>query len=230
MLSVDTTNATAQLGRFEAALQRYAVVTLKSTEEILEKKGRDLGIKLYEEFRARQWGGAGKGRGRTLATAEAEQRYREGRGTRLRPAIKAAYLKERAALRHQKRALANTRARGRLREKYLGRELAARGSGIGVLAASFLWYRNRTTRTGIVQVPNRTGRPLGRVERGERSLRIVGLGNIDKSGSTGIGIVDTRYGLTARALARSEADIQVYLDRKARETAAKAFGDGGTIR
>ena len=96
-------------------------------------------------------------------------------------------------------------------------ELAARESGIGVLAASFLWYRKRSNNAmGTFLVPNRTGKPLGYVERTENAMRIVGE-------TPGLGTVDAKYSVVVGAINTATADMVDYITRKERELFSQAF-------
>ena len=100
---------------------------------------------------------------------------------------------------------------------YVGKEVALRQAGIGMLAASFLWYRKRISQAKkTYYVPNRTGKPLGYVERGDGFLRIVGE-------AEGLDVVDARYSIVQAALARETADIAEYLTRKELELFGVAF-------
>jgi hypothetical protein len=236
-LTIDTSQATAALQRLNTALGRYALETGKSLEDVLAKKGRDLSIKLFQEFRSRQWGGEGARTAATrksLAGLELRQRTQAGEGTRLRPSLLAAYRAEKgnkirsALARRSRRRVKLTSGRLTIWQKMVGKETAARARGIGVLAASFLWFRRAGKGKGRRFVRNRTGRPLGFADVGDRSLHIVGLGSVGSAGA-GIGSVDVRYGLSKRAIDRVSADTEQYLvDRQAKAFAA-AFGNGGRI-
>ena len=176
-----------------------------------------------------QFGGDPKRRG--IAAAELAARTSSGRGTKVRSALLARYQSarkdlgfsvrsfgqagryattkaERAEARRDGRAARKRRAD--LWRKIVGAEIALRQSGIGVLAASFLMFRNRSSQArGTYQTPNRTGRPLGFVTVTDDSMEIA-------SYATGIGTVESRYGIVDRALNASADDMLVYLrDREA---------------
>jgi len=201
------------------SLAAYALASRKNLDEVLEKKGRDLGIKLFQGYRARQWGGAARRAG--IARSELVARTAAGRGTKIRESILRGFRAEVVTapkVRDAKSARGKAAARRRrasIWQKYVGREIAARQRGIGVLAASFLWFRKRKASSGnrgIEYVRNRTGRPLGGVEKGADFLRIQGY-------TAGLGAVGARYGIIRRALLLVQADMDVYLARKQDEAA-----------
>jgi hypothetical protein len=218
--------------RFNAALGRYMQLTSKLPDEVLEKKGRDLGIRLFRGFRDRQYGGPQRNAG--LARRELAQRTAACAGTRVRSSLMREYLTKRAALRSQIASFVGPRnARGELGtikqriglwQSFVGREVGLRQRGIGVLAASFLWYRRRSSQArGTFFVKNRTGRPLGSVEKGDGFLKIT-------SQVPGITEVDERYGVVDRALGEAAVDMMNYVSRKERENYAAAFRSlGGAI-
>jgi len=118
--------------------------------------------------------------------------------------------------------LAESRKMRRLRtdlwRRIVGRELSARQAGIGMLGASFLWYRKRSSQSkGTYYMPNRTGKPLGYVDRGDGYLRIVGE-------AAGLEVVDPRYGIVSQALAIETADMVPYIERREREIFGQTLG------
>lgn len=227
---------THNIDAFSSAFSRYVQESSKSPREALEAKGRDLGIRLYRGFSQHKWGGAGKNR-RGIALAELSQRTADKKGTILRPSLMAQYLGKRQILRSESRALGNftgpqnartargnaraqlrnQRARVSLWQSFVGKEVGRRQAGIGVLAASFLWYRGRSSQArGKYFVKNKTGNSLGFVDRGENTFRIVGL-------TKGLATIDARYGIVNTALAGAAGDMMVYIRRKQREAFTKAF-------
>jgi hypothetical protein len=228
-----------QMRRLGETVDRYQRLTGLTNDEVLEKKGRDLGIQLYRGYRDRRYGGESK-LGRTLPLAELRQRSASGRGIRVRAKILERYRSERRFLLRERRALRgvsrpltqqgqrasdaglrrNQRARIGAWRRAVGREISARASGMGVLSVSFLWYRRRPGRDGLgrritVYRRNKSGQPLGYVEKGKDSLRIVGM-------TEGLDIVDARYGIVTRAIGRTISDMEVYISRKHREALAAA--------
>ena len=233
MISIETS-----LASFNAQLARYMELSKKLPNQILEKKGRDLGIKLFEGFREHQFGGNPKRKG--IAAEELRQRSSQGRGIRVRPSLRKRYEQGREHLTYSVRSFgqgarrslllsdyreakrdgrAARKRRSSLWQKAVGMELAARESGIGVLAASFLWFRKRSNNSmGTFLVPNRTGKPLGYVERTENAMRIVGE-------TPGLGTVDAKYSVVVGAINTATADMVDYITRKERELFNMAFSN-----
>jgi len=233
MISIETS-----LASFNAQLARYMELSKKLPNQILEKKGRDLGIKLFEGFREHQFGGNPKRKG--IAAEELRQRSSQGRGIRVRPSLRKRYEQGREHLTYSVRSFgqgarrslllsdyreakregrAARKRRSALWKKAVGMELAARESGIGVLAASFLWYRKRSNNSmGTFLVPNRTGKPLGYVERSENALRIVGE-------TPGLSAVDAKHSVVVGAINTATADMVEYVTRKERELFNMAFSN-----
>lgn len=233
MITIETS-----LASFNAQLARYMELSKKLPNQILEKKGRDLGIKLFEGFREHQFGGNPKRKG--IAAEELRQRSSQGRGIRVRPSLRKRYEQGREYLTYSVRSFgqaarrslllsdyreakregrAARKRRSALWKKTVGMELAARESGIGVLAASFLWFRKRSNNSmGTFLVPNRTGKPLGYVERTENAMRIVGE-------TEGLAATDAKYHVVAGAINTATADMVDYITRKERELFNMAFSN-----
>jgi hypothetical protein len=214
MSSMITTN----IGEFNVVFSRYVQLTRRSLDDMLDKKGRDLGIRLYKGFAERKFGGPGKVK-KGLALAELATRTKEGRGTLVRRSLLNEYLAARKELRRsiKKSNLRNIKQRVSLWQKYVGKEIAIRQKGIGALAASFLWFRARFSQVrGIYYVRNKTGRPLGYAEKGDGYLRIVGM-------TDGLEEVDARYGIVSTALTEAAADMLIYIERKERENFFSVF-------
>ena len=233
MITIETS-----LAKFNEQLSRYMQLSKKLPGDILEKKGRDLGIKLFEGFREHQFGGNPKRKG--IAAEELRQRSSQGRGIRVRPSLRKRYEQGREYLTYSVRSFgqgarrslllsdyreakrggrAARKRRSALWKKTVGMELAARESGIGVLAASFLWFRKRSNNSmGTFLVPNRTGKPLGYVERTENAMRIVGE-------TEGLAATDAKYQVVAGAINTATADMVDYITRKERELFNMAFSN-----
>ena len=234
MITIETS-----IDAFNAQLARYMQLSKKLPDEILEKKGRDLGIKLFEGFRSHQFGGNPRRRG--IAAEELRNRSAQGRGIRVRPSILAKYRSERSKLNSALRSIGQRKRsasehgtlddwsnarderatmrdlRAKLWQRTVGAELSLRESGIGVLAASFLWYRKRSNNArGTFLMPNRTGKPLGYVERTENALRIVGL-------TPGLSVVDAKYSVVVGAINTATADMVDYVTKKERALFKQAF-------
>jgi len=231
MITIETT-----LEKFNERFARYTELNKRAPDMLLEHKGRDLGIKLFEGFREHQFGGNPKRKG--IAAEELRQRSSQGRGIRVRPSLRKRYEQGREYLTYSVRSFgqgarrslllsdyreakregrAARKRRSALWKKTVGMELAARESGIGVLAASFLWFRKRSNNSmGTFLVPNRTGKPLGYVERTENAMRIVGE-------TEGLAATDAKYHVVAGAINTATADMVDYITRKERELFSQAF-------
>jgi hypothetical protein len=102
----------------------------------------------------------------------------------------------------------------------VGREVGLRQQGIGVLAVGWLWYRQRSTRKGVVFVKNQTGRKLGWVSISDNSLQVT---NVQR----GIGILVDRYRIVQRAESAALSDIAIYMGKKQGRAMGLAFLEHG---
>jgi hypothetical protein len=236
MISIET-----NMAAFNSTLAQYMALSSKTPDEVLEKKGRDLGIRLFQKFSAVKYGGPGA-RKAGLAKLDLKARTADGRGTKLRPSVLQEYLQQRTALRRdaaeiksgisgyagalsKRDANKNNRTilksaldRINLWQSYVGKEVALRQRGIGVLAASFLWYRKRSSQArGTYFVRNQTSKVLGYVEKGENFLRIVGE-------TEGLAKVDSRYGIVSAAIVEAQQDMVEYINTKQSALSRQLFG------
>lgn len=88
-VTIATTPDSAAIHRWAEVFRTYDATNKRATSELIAKKGRDLGIKLFEGFRDVQFGGDPKRRG--VAQAELAARTSAGRGTKVRSALLARY-------------------------------------------------------------------------------------------------------------------------------------------
>lgn len=218
------TTVESNLKEFNAAFARYVEVwTARGhgiLDDALEKKGRDIGIRLWKGFTAHKWGGAGKPPS-NLARSELDDRAAEGRGIKVRASLRDEYLAARTELRNAtrgKKTAGVIKKKIALWQSFVGRELALRQRGIGVLAASFLWFRKRGRGNGVYLVPNRRGRAIGAVERGPTFFRIIA----DVAGQS---VVDSRYAIVESVLAGATEDIESYLKTREREHFRAVFAN-----
>lgn len=214
--------------KFAVALNGYIAAHPTRVADMLIKKGNDLGIRLFHGYTEHKWGGPGKHAG--LAVAEARARGASGRGTVLREKLQGIFDQGRADLtkdvrsagqlkrtaerhgvaglgfRQQQidRGLVARERRATLWSKVLRTELSLRQSGIGALAASFLWSRKRSNSLGTRLSLNRTGRPIGGVTMSENGIEV-------RAAAGGIADVGTRYGIVDKALSESADDMFKYL-------------------
>lgn len=212
---------TEALERFQTRLADYAAGSTRSASEVLDVKGRDLGIKLFKGFQAVRFGAGRKG----IAMAELIARRNLGKGTKVRPSLQQEYRHQRGLINSTLRSVgqnlrrysgtldgwtAVAARREKLREERrhlwrdtVRREVAIRQASVGALAASFLWYRTRANSTvGTYYVRNRySGRPpLGYIERLRTALRIVGV-------TPALAVVDRRHGIVSRALDQASREM-----------------------
>lgn len=199
------------LDRLNSELGLYAQLARKTMSEVVAKKGRDLGIQLQRQFTDHRFGGKGGGK---IARTELENRTSRGIGTRVRPSV----LQELGVAAKSESQRGNQRTGNRRRlslwQIAVGREVSKRQAGRGVLGASFLLFRKRTSQSrGTFLVVNRTGNPMGKVEQGDGFLSIVGY-------TPGLQVVNMRYGVVNNAAAMVRRDMQPYFKRKLGENSA----------
>jgi len=212
------------LAAFNATLRRYLFLTQKSPDEVLERKGKDIGIKLFQGFYAKRWKGSRTGKG--VAWKELKARSKEGEGIKLRPGIQAdpaapqtymAYRKIRGAFGSVRKLLVPMKTSEY--QKKVFAELRMRQSGIGVLGASFLWTRKLSNQErGTFYVRNKTGKALGSASHTPGEFEIIG----DVAGQHD---VSERYGVEAQALSNAREDMVKYFNEKHLENYKAAFGE-----
>ena len=210
------------LAAFNTAFAEYLGFTSKQPQEALERKVHNIGIRLFEGFRAVQFGGYPRNRG--IAEAQLQARTAAGRGTKVRPELLARYqaarndiMAERRALRKKARwgtltdwsaaqsGLAALRKKAiSLWQSVVGEEIKERQSGIGELAASFLPARYRGKGEARRIVTNRQGHPIGSVDVGPGVAVITGM-------VAGLTTVDARYGIVAKAIAEETAEFMGWM-------------------
>ncbi len=238
---------------FNSALGRYMKLTKMLPADVLNKKGGDLGIRLYKRFSAVKFGGPGKKRS-GLAKAELAARTASGKGTKVRTSLRDEYLAARKQLRRESSSLVRLmrlkqsdatqgvlqRLRGRsalarigLWQSTVRKEVSLRQKGIGALASSFLWYRSTYKRRYSV---SRGGFVIGGSRKEfVRNRTGKAIGYIETgdnyvrivSNAPGIDAVDRRHGIVASALSEATADTLLYVRRKEREAFARAFAQLG---
>lgn len=203
MLTVDV----SQLDRLQANLKKYAAVSKKDEDEILNKKGNDLRIQLYRGFKKAKWKG-----GKKIAERELKRRSKAGIGT----LVRLKYLTDRYSANAPK-----TDKTGKplsLWQQLVWQETQRRQRGIGLLGVTFLQKRFRYGKEGRYLVENRS-RTLGTLVRIEKSQ-----GSFSISGFTpGLVKIAQRYGIVSTAMAAVSADIEVYLNRKMGDTAKRVI-------
>jgi hypothetical protein len=224
--------ASIDLQRFNSVFARYMDATSKLPDEVLEKKGRDLGIQLFNQFKARKWGGKGKHPG--IAKAGLLARTKAGKGTKVRASLMEEYLSARTALRsnlaqfvgpkNAKGQLKDIKKKVSLWQSFVGKETGLRQHGIGVLAASFLWFRSRSSNArGRYYTANRGGLHLGFAEKGDGFFRVV-------SDTDGAAKVDSKYGLVDSAVATLTVDMLDYFKKRHADIYQQVFSEAMAIK
>lgn len=226
----------------------YGRLARKTVEQVVEKKGRDLGIQLYREFTARRYGG---NRREKIAEREMRERAAAGNGTRLRPEIRLKFEAAKKQLTQEIRSAGQIRRRAREmggagsldvfraalkqgisdRKKRtnawrvaVGMEVGMRQAGRGVLGASFLMFRRQKGDARQGDITTATGTRLIR-NRTNQPLGKVEFapGRVTISGYTeGLDVVDNRYAIINAAAAAVRADMRNYFRRKLGEN-SQAF-------
>lgn len=210
---------TSNLAAFNRALRQYATLTTKTLDEVLEKKGRALSIALFQGFAAHKWSAGRKGAGAVLgamfATATRLPRSAYRQGNRLTDSAAGQVpVRKPVAGAPWSGSIPDTTSNGAAMGAWraaVAQEVLRRRAGVGVLGASFLWYRYRSNNAmGTFIVKNKAGKGLGAVERGDGFIRIIGY-------TEGLEKIDLDYGIVSAAIARETDDMDVYIQRKMQE-------------
>ena len=173
---------TERMQKLMDALQLVAELKGEAIDTVIAREGAYLATLLYQGFSRHQWGG--KPRQKDIAERELAARTAAHIGTHIRPEVleKMGWLGKISRIREQRASL---RARGKdveknqqravsLWQKIVGKEIAKRQAGIGVLGVGFLWRRGMINKAGdTVYVRNRTGATAGRMEMGPGWMRIT---------------------------------------------------------
>ena len=237
MITVSQTNNIEGLKR---DLERYKALTSKAPAEAIKSKINDLGLALFRGFYDHKFGGPGDKK-KGIALAELKARAASGSGLKLRPALAAKWASERAKLSSQRRSVgqrlrksrngtltdwenaqgerkALKKVKAKMWGRFVKRELGRRASGTGFLGVAFLWAKNRAiNQGGMIASNDRQGRLQGSVRIGDEGAIIEGY-------TPGHRIVNERYGIVAQAINSVRADIQGYLEKKAKASAQKELG------
>lgn len=206
---------------FAETMQRYMRLSSRLPGEVMRHKAVDLGFKLRAGFREHRWG---KG-DRTVAFAEFAKRSHLGKGIKLRNSLLGEYrsMQQSGKLSKNFRQFYRRYRRaggGHLNvwQAMVARELRLRTVSIGSLAAMFAWSDRKNANLAnmlgvtIAKGIRRTG-PMGFLRLADDSATIVGFDDVG-AGPRGIDNVDTRYGITRRAIEDLRAETISHL-RKA---------------
>ena len=229
MISVEVQE---ELDNLNATLALYAQVNSKlTTEEVLAKKGKDVGIKLFQGFWSlRETGSRGDFGGPLFKEAAAR-----GWRTKLRskeiykePYLGISQFGRTARMRMRKGELRQVLGKKRsARGLLVAQELARRQRGIGLLGLSYLMFRKRDDRNdpkGWRLVENKTSRKFGMMSRVTSGIDEAGNGFFRIENFTpGIVKVGEKLGIFAAAFRAAQADMAQYLVKKQMESLRKTL-------
>jgi len=210
------------LADFNRRFVEYVKVSKKLPSQVIAEKSNALRIETYKEFAKHSWKEGKKGGAQDYA----KLRHMSGQGTKVRDSIRA---KVRAGTAHRFDKTTKKRKRDRALDKngkplYGQRlavwlELRARSSGVGYLAASLLDRRYRKPRKNdplqerrLVQNRNKKGSVMTVMELTPFQYSI-------QMWARGADEVNARYNVAQNAVRNLNADMDVYLTRKANEAA-----------
>lgn len=211
-----TLEVTHDLGRLNEELALYLKLSKLSVQEVVDKKGRDLGIKLFKGFwRLRTKGSANPFAGPmfTLAKARGWRTRVRTRAIEVEPYLsiqKQGFFMRRVMRKGVEKDVKSRRSR---RGLAVAQELSRRQHGAGLLGVSFLQRRWRSRSNGRYLAVNKSKKlgMLSTVESGPSAdgafYRIVNY-------TPGIDTVGGGRGLFATAIREVRQDTAVYLVRK----------------
>lgn len=207
MISADITSTVEE---FKAAFARYMEYTRKTPDEALEKKAKNINIRVAKYYQERQFGGLPRKKG--IAKSEAMARFAAGQGILVRPSLMAEYRAAKAGM--------NGKDATGLWQSYVMKEIAKRSQGVGFLGASFLAYRKRSEgQLGQVFAVNQGGRGIGFIDK-QKTLN--GGKMTIASLADGSGTVNERYGIIAAAIADETFEFTQWMDAKDADNKRKA--------
>ena len=205
------------LPEFQEVLEKYRKETGKTGPEVLTRKGKDLTLRIYREYRKLK-----PQRGEVYQ--EAEIRHRAfGRGTRVRQSI-LNRMKLRSNVKSRKVVFGNSKygrrfarrggSRLNWRAEAVRRELATRSRGSGYLSIGWLFNRWRGTDKPRSRSMKRFSRRLQFLAKTDHKFTqrsaIVKVENV----TPGAAELDRARGITRKALGASRADTLNYLKKR----------------
>lgn len=210
-MSIRVTVDSSRLDSFGATLSRYIALTSKAPQEVLDKKGGDLGWRIWRGFFRIRYK-------RNIVEKDQRARFAAGIGIMIRSKVVLGRWEKKIPL--TQKLTAKGRRQGRdpdstyvtsRHQRLVAQELLRRKAGAGALSAAFLMYRRRSSQIrGTRLVYNNTRQLQGRAVHGRNGILIQGF-------APGLRKIDQRYGIVAKAFGESRADMQVYIERKERE-------------
>jgi hypothetical protein len=198
------------LNRLNKFLTKYQLASGKTFDEVIEKKGNDLRIKLFQGYWEHRWGNK-----RTTGFTELRRRTRQGLGTLVRmKQLDSKYAAKAPQVDRLGRKLSAW-------QKAVWQEVYRRQVGVGILGVSFLSKRFREKKGGtryLVDNVSKTFGTLVRIIKREHQFTIEGF-------TPGLAKVGQRYGAISKAINAVSEDMIPYLNRKLGEARVMAFGE-----
>lgn len=197
----DITVDTTEIDRLNRNLKTYSELRYRMTEdEILNKVGNDVRIKLFKEFWARRW----KPGGKKSVSALARKMASGGKGFKVRTNQLIAPWEGKIPTETRRGKPLN------MRQKLVAQELMRRRAGAGLLGVAFLRRRWRYKKDRKYLARNfHTGKigDAATFKKRVGSFEIEGL-------KEGLGKIASQYGIVNKALSAASANIEVYIGRK----------------
>lgn len=190
-----------ELDRLNRRMAEYVKASKRTTSYLLDKKGNDLRIALFQEFKEAAWSKTKSNR-KSIAFKEFAQRVQQGVGTLVR-------IKQ---VMPQYQIPTEAKGTGRKLNWYqraVMQELIRRTMGIGVLAASFLTkrYRFKGGERYTADVKLKNGQKAITIIKTDEAFQIDGF-------TPGMGRVAERRGILGKAMRKVSDDIDVYFAKK----------------
>lgn len=217
-----------KLQQVNDVLTEYVKLSKRTPDEVLEKKGRDLNIKIFQGFWALRFKSARSHRrkGAVFSGPAFDEAAARGWRVKVRPGLQLSsdYRLARAKTTggKGKRSGLNNRA------LLVAQELAMRQRGGGLLGVSFLqhrWRRGKRTEkgpTGSYLVQNRSG-ALGLLSAVRKGVTADGAFLTITNQAPGVAIVDKNRRIIRNALDAVRSDTLIYIARKNQELAEKTL-------
>lgn len=240
-MPVEVTVESPKLAQFQSALDLYMKLSSKTPDEVIRKKAKDLGVRLHQGFDLHKFGGPGA-RKKGIAEAEFRARSERGSGTIMRPALRERYKAERAKFNRSTRKIGQLlrkartggtlgqwaelqderkhmrKLRSRLWNRFMRLEIGRRQQGVGVLGASFLWFKRFNSKSGSILIPNSSSGVLGEVIVKDLEIMI-------NSFAQGARKVSDRHAILDAAMQGAVDDMTEYFKKKQRSAMELAFGN-----
>lgn len=204
----------SDLVRLQNTFKKYAEYNQRDLNELVAKKGNDIRIKFYQEYRKLKGTG---GKGGKVFWNELKKRAKANKGTLVR--FKTGFANSFAD------KVPSVDKRGRklsFWQQMVAQEVLRRSSGIGVLGATYLAKRWRENSTGRRLVTNKS-KTIGVMSTIEQRDITDGSEFILTVFTAGSAKVASKYGILSKVINASVADMETYIKRKTGESITKAL-------